>query len=187
MNHQRKSEIKVRGKCSTRPGSVVKMNGNGTRLTLMHTVNPKDQAQTVFSFGYQGHTVCSMIRVLNSNEISLLVDVRQNPISRKPGFGKSRLKPRLAEAGIEYVHYPCLGTPNSIRSRYCRNGQISLALKEYEKYLSSRLGCLQSLIESTRGKRFCLLCFENDYNSCHRGVIARKLEEMVKCQTTHLK
>jgi len=138
-----------------------------------------------FTLGYQRHTVASMLRVLRKYEVELVVDVRQNPISRKPGFAKARLQLELLRSGIEYLHYPCLGTPPSIRSLYCKNGQVELALRKYAVYLDDKPKCLQSLIDAASAKRFCLLCLENDHKFCHRGVIAARLAEMTRCSPIH--
>lgn len=146
----------------------------------------RTQPANFFTLGYQLHTIRSMLRVLKANQVEVLVDVRENPVSRKPGFSKSRLEAELSRAGVDYVHFQCLGNPSSIRSRYCRNGQIRRALKEYERYLLAKQDCVQSLIEAVSSRRFCLLCLEKDHNSCHRSVIARRLTELTKCQPIHL-
>lgn len=127
-----------------------------------------------------------MITILKANRVDLIVDVRQNPVSRKPGFAKSHLERELPKHGIEYLHYPPLGTPPFIRAIYLELGNVGLALKKYSSYLEHRRGCLQSLLNTVWPRRFCLLCLEKDHNFCHRGVIASKLVEMIRCQPTHL-
>ena len=139
-----------------------------------------------FTLGYQGHNLPSILRVLKQNDIDLLIDVRQNPVSRKAGFSASRLQTELGRRGIEYAHYPCLGTPTHIRLQYRKNGNAFMALKAYATYLSTKKVCLQSLIDFASSKRFCLLCLETDHNLCHRGVIAKKLVEMTQCRSIHL-
>jgi len=60
-----------------------------------------------FTIGYQAHSVPSMLRVLHANKVALLIDVRQNPVSRKTGFSGPRLQVELQQLGIEYAHYTC--------------------------------------------------------------------------------
>jgi uncharacterized protein (DUF488 family) len=139
-----------------------------------------------YTLGYQGHSVRSMLQLLDENEVDLLIDVRQNPVSRKKGFSGSRLKAQLEQYGIEYVHYPCLGTPARIRAQYRINGSASAALKAYTRYLNTKEPCLKSLIDFASSKRYCLLCLEKNYNLCHRAVIAKKLTEMTQWQPIHL-
>lgn len=142
--------------------------------------------QAVFTIGYQRHTVSSIISVLRANDIDLLIDVRQNPSSRKPGFSKNRLSQYLNLSGIDYIHFPCLGTPPRIRRLYFQSGQVEPALRQYDKYLESKAACLQSLKESVSGRRCCLLCLESCYTDCHRSVIAQKLARITRWTPVHL-
>jgi uncharacterized protein (DUF488 family) len=142
--------------------------------------------QAVFTIGYQSHTVASIIDVLHKHRIDLLIDVRQNPSSRKPGFSKRGLDKQLSSSGIDYVHFPCLGTPPAIRRYYFQSGQIELALKRYEKYLESKGACLQSLVDFASDRRCCLLCLESCYTTCHRSVIAEKLARIAQWTPIHL-
>lgn len=146
----------------------------------------QEHRKVFFTLGYQSHNVDSILKVLNENDIDLLVDVRQNPVSRKTGFSGPKLQEKLEQMGIEYAHYPCLGTPAHIRAQYKRSGNALGALKKYAAYLETKGRCLQSLVEFSSKKRFCLLCLEKDHNLCHRGVIADKLAEMTRCRPIHL-
>jgi uncharacterized protein (DUF488 family) len=142
--------------------------------------------QAVFTIGYQSHTVSSIVEVLRANQIDLLIDVRQNPSSRKPGFSKKGLDKHLGFSGIDYVHFPCLGTPPAIRRFYSQGGQIELALKRYEKYLESKTPCIRSLVELVSSRRCCLLCLESCYTMCHRSVIAQKVAKITRWTPIHL-
>jgi len=142
--------------------------------------------QTVYTIGYQGHTVSSIIDVLQAHKIELLIDVRQNPSSRKPGFSRKGLDKHLSVSGIDYVHFPCLGTPPAIRRFYSQSGQVELALKRYDRYLDSKTACLQSLVDFVSERRCCLLCLESRHTMCHRSVIAQKLALITQWTPIHL-
>src|SRR4051812_5124688 len=59
----------------------------------------------VGSTGYERHKDNrDFARALADAGIERLVDVRELPISRRRGYGKSGLTAAMAEAGIEYVH-----------------------------------------------------------------------------------
>lgn len=139
-----------------------------------------------FTLGYQSHTTRTLLRVLAENRVSLLVDVRQNPMSRKRGFSKLELQRSADLSGIEYLHFPCLGTPPRIRHFYARTGNLEKTLAQYEEHLRKRKKCLESLVGVVASKYFCLLCLESEYTSCHRSVIARHLAEMTGCRPIHL-
>jgi uncharacterized protein (DUF488 family) len=147
----------------------------------------RHEPATFFTLGYQSHTLNTFFNLLSENDVDILVDVRQNPVSRKRGFSKRFLERSASRLGIEYYHFPCLGTPPRIRKLYSQTGDVKKALEEYEEHLRSHKKCLLSLINIVTSKQFCLLCLESDYTSCHRSVIAHQLMEMTGCQPTHLK
>ena len=69
----------------------------------------------LFTVGYQGHNVSDLIGKLKQLKIKTVVDVRENPVSRKPGFNKLELNNELKKEGIHYLHYQELGTPRPLR------------------------------------------------------------------------
>jgi uncharacterized protein (DUF488 family) len=65
----------------------------------------------LFTVGYEATDIERFVKTLVSVGVKRLADVRAVAISRKKGFSKRKLAERLAEAGIEYVHYVDLGDP----------------------------------------------------------------------------
>ena len=149
-------------------------------------IRTRRSAKTLFTIGYQGHSVESLIRSLRSNDIEVLLDVRENPWSRKPGFSKAKLQNAMEAAGISYIHEPRLGTPSRIRGIYKDTGNVSKALAEYGRYLRKTPAPIEALAMMASGKKVCLLCLERDHNLCHRGVIAQQLCETSQWTQTHL-
>jgi uncharacterized protein (DUF488 family) len=149
-------------------------------------VKPVTTKEAFFTIGYQGHSVDSLICSLNANRVGVLLDVRENPWSRKPGFSKQKLQAAMEVAGIAYIHEPRLGTPSRIRNIYRETGDAASALMEYGRYLRKTPDVIEGLVAMASGKRVCLLCLESDHNMCHRGVIAQRLSEMTKWKPTHL-
>ena len=131
-------------------------------------------------------TVPTLLELLSANNVSLLIDVRENPISRKRGFSKVHLEKSVPGVGIEYLHFADLGTPPPIRKVFAETGDIQKALKQYEKHLRSRTQHLRSLLKRVSHARFCLLCLESDHTCCHRSIISMMLTEMTGCQSIHL-
>ncbi len=146
----------------------------------------KPSSDSFFTVGYQSHNIRTLLAVLTENKINVLVDVRQNPVSRKSGFSKRHLERRVPSYGIDYLHFPCLGTPPKIRKFYTTTGDARETLQRYQQHLRTRRSCLQSLIRIASSKQICLMCLEADHNSCHRSVIAQKLMEMTGWQAIHL-
>jgi uncharacterized protein (DUF488 family) len=127
-----------------------------------------------------------MVKVLAGHDVRVLIDVRQNPVSRKKGFSRKHLEEAMRSFGIDYLHCPELGTPPQIRKTYLSTGNVKRALMQYEKHLRTRECVLQTLLQRVRTQRFCLFCLEADHNSCHRSIIAQVLTEMTGCQPIHL-
>jgi uncharacterized protein (DUF488 family) len=139
-----------------------------------------------YTLGYQSHTFSTMVKLLAGHDVRVLVDVRQNPVSRKKGFSRKHLEQAVSFFGISYLHCPELGTPPRIRKTYLYSGNVQKALTQYEKHLRTRESVLQTLLKRVRTQRFCLLCLEADHNFCHRSIIAQVLTEMTGCQPIHL-
>jgi uncharacterized protein (DUF488 family) len=72
-------------------------------------VHPVPAAFTLFTVGYQGHTIETFLDLLLAYGITHIIDVRQLPFSRKPDFSKKRLTAHLAAVGIGYTHLVQLG------------------------------------------------------------------------------
>ena len=78
----------------------------------------------LLTIGYEGCTIDDVVAELRGARVSLLIDVRAVPMSRKPGFSKRQLAAGLDEQGIGYVHLQGLGTPKPGRDavRAIRSG-----------------------------------------------------------------
>ena len=76
----------------------------------------------LMTIGYEGMALKEFLHVLECCQVSMLVDVRELPISRKPGFAKAALSTALAERGIKYEHLANLGCPRDVRHAYRDDG-----------------------------------------------------------------
>jgi len=114
------------------------------------------------------------VDVLREHCIELLVDVRLNAISRRPGFSKRALSAALSAASIDYLHEPSLGNPPDNRPDF-RAG-LSLARRRYLRRMQvDGREALQRLANEVMERRTALLCVERDEVSCHRTCIADHL------------
>ncbi len=66
---------------------------------------------TLYTIGYEGRAVEDFIEDLRFADVEVLVDVRELPHSRRPGFSKSKLSEHVSRAGLEYLHLRSLGSP----------------------------------------------------------------------------
>ncbi len=133
---------------------------------------------TLFTIGYEGSTIDQYLYRLLLNNISALIDVRKNPLSRKHGFSQSHLQKYMAKANIEYYHLPELGISSKLRKNL--NGMQSYK-NLFEHYALTILPEQEQAIEEIRKllhqhQRIALTCFEAKHSMCHRHKIAELFE-----------
>ena len=133
------------------------------------------KAVPLYTVGYEGRTPDGLVAVLRQAGVTKVVDVRQLPLSRKPGFSKSALAAFLSRNGIEYVGFPKLGTPPAIRNQYKKTGDFARLKKDYLPYLRSQGSALDELRKLAAQGGCALLCFERDPAKCHRSTLASVL------------
>lgn len=130
----------------------------------------------LFTIGYEGETIPGFIARLQAAGVRLLIDVREKPMSRKPGFSKRVLAAHLAEADIGYEHLAALGTPKEIREDYKHDHNFDKFASRYARVLEPEAEARRRCLELARATPACLLCFEADPATCHRSVLAARLK-----------
>ena len=104
--------------------------------------------------------------------------MREIALSRKNGFSKSILASELRKNGIIYKHLPELGSPKDIRHQLHQDWDYERFFKEYQKHIHDE-DVMQniSIIEGlAKRKKTILMCFEKDFNKCHRNIVAEELK-----------
>ncbi|MFD7298366.1 DUF488 family protein [Streptomyces sp. NPDC059897] len=132
----------------------------------------------LWSAGYEGRDIDSFVASLLEAQISMVADVRLTPISRKPGFSKTRLGNALDEAGIAYIHLRALGNPKDNRAPFWE-GRISEGRARFRSLLRTEAAQadLDELAEHAAQARVAVLCFEKDQQRCHRHVVLETLRK----------
>lgn len=129
-----------------------------------------------YTVGYEGRAVEAFVEGLVARGVEVLVDVRELPVSRKPGFSKSKLARHVSEADIEYLHLRSLGSPRDSRRRLKESGDFDSFSREYTDHLRMNAEDVELLLELILGgKRAALMCFERDHTRCHRTLLAQEL------------
>ena len=146
-----------------------------------------DTKPAVFSIGYEGLTIDSFLNKLIANNITVVVDVRNNPQSMKYGFSKKSFKQYIESAGLalsrvegmRYIHIPELGIPSSMRKGLGESVSHKTLFKAYEnKLLPKQESEIKQLIDLTnKNERIALVCFEADHNFCHRHTLIEHLQK----------
>ncbi|GHU88794.1 hypothetical protein FACS189476_06530 [Spirochaetia bacterium] len=152
------------------------LNDNEMKTVRNTHAQLKQDGQVLFTIGYEGLSVETYINTLIQNDVHLLCDVRNNPLSRKFGFSKSNLGYFLQNVGIEYVHIPELGIISGKRKSLETKEDYDVLFGEYSETLSAKkryLDDVHTLMQTK--KRIALTCFEHDPQFCHRHVIRDNL------------
>lgn len=140
----------------------------------------------LYTFGYEGLDLDTFIDRLKEAGVRQLVDVREYPLSRKKGFSKNALSAALVARGIEYVSVTALGCPKVIRQRFKLDGDWGTYERSFCRYLKTQANAVRELALAAKRKTACLLCFEADYNRCHRSLVARAAVASGAPQLVHL-
>jgi uncharacterized protein (DUF488 family) len=129
----------------------------------------------LMTIGYESLSRSEFFGILERCGVTLLVDIRELPISRKPGFKKAALESAVVERGLKYVHVVELGCPRDIRHEYREDGDWARYTKRFKAYLNCQTEAIDKVAARIREERCCLLCYEKDFNFCHRSIVAEKI------------
>lgn len=126
----------------------------------------------LFTAGYEGIDIDSFLEQLSDAGVDKVIDVRQYPISRKPGFSKTAFSSKLQAAGISYEHIRALGCPKPVRDQYKKDGDWSRYARGFREYIATQEEAVQRVVEEANHHDACLVCFEADATFCHRRLVA---------------
>ena len=145
---------------------------------------PEVSGVALLTIGYEGKSIETYLNQLIEQDVDVLCDVRRNPLSRKYGFSKGRLRQAVEGVGIEYRHYANLGIPSAKRKDLKAQTDYDHLFDHYEKEIlpecSGDLEDIMSLLEGS--KRVALTCFELLPHQCHRSRVAKALMEYSRWQ-----
>jgi uncharacterized protein (DUF488 family) len=143
--------------------------------------------RTLYTIGYEKTLLKDVVSTLAAARVATLIDVRDRPISRRPGFSKRQLAAATEDAGMSYVHLQALGTPPE--------GRLAGRRREWDRFWGiveeklarpeAELGLLEAA-EIAQAASSCLLCYEADWQICHRRRIAEILVQRHGFDVSHL-
>jgi uncharacterized protein (DUF488 family) len=143
--------------------------------------------QTLYTIGYEKALLKDVLAALTKAGVATLIDVRDRPISRRPGFSKRQLAAAIEDAGMHYVHLKALGTPP--------DGRLANRRREWDRFwaiVEEKLARpeaeldLHEALEIAEAAPSCLLCYEADWRVCHRRRIAEILVQRRGFAVRHL-
>jgi len=159
-----------------------------SRALVAEAVPDKAEAGLT-TIGYEGKSLEKYLNQLLQNGVTLLCDVRKNPLSRKYGFSKKTLSAACEGVGIRYEHLPELGIASESRRELKSQADYDALFAEYKKdtlpLRQNELARIQQWIESDE-ERVALTCYELLPKQCHRRCVADALEPRMGLATMHL-
>lgn len=141
---------------------------------------------TIYTIGYSGFSIDDFVNALQSNRISLLVDVRSQPYSQHfPDYHKDILEKTLKRSGICYRNCAKEFGARQEDPAYCADeGYL-----DFELFAKSPvfLGGYEKLIgRMKQGDRCALMCAEKDPFNCHRSILVSRPFHEAGYEVIHL-
>lgn len=153
---------------------------NQEELEKVTKANPKSNNTVLFTIGYEGISLEEYLVRLLKNDVKVLVDVRNNPLSMKYGFSKSQLKKYCTSLAIDYVHIPEVGIQGNQRQELNTQSDYDKLFAVYRKNNLTQTKAHQNEILELlkQHKRIALTCFEANICQCHRKHLAEAIETL---------
>jgi len=133
------------------------------------------------TIGYEGRSLEAYLNLLSMDGVTVLCDVRRNPLSRKYGFSKRALESGCTAVGIRYAHLPQLGIASDQRRDLRTRADYDALFLRYERdYLPHQGEALAAIRDwIAAGERVALTCYELHPEQCHRHCVTEALQEQM--------
>ena len=96
------------------------LGGDPEALQRIEDERPVTTPAALFTIGYEGRSLEGYLNALLGAGVTILCDVRRNPLSRKYGFSKTTLSSVCVGIGLRYEHLPELGIAADRRTSSAR-------------------------------------------------------------------
>lgn len=147
-------------------------------LAAIKAAQPDPGKAGICTIGYEGRSLEGYLNLLLKSGVTMLCDVRRNPLSRKYGFSKRTLSSSCEGVGIRYEHLPELGIDGRRRRELETQADYDALFADYERDdLPQQQQALKEIDAwVSRGERVALTCYESLPQQCHRHCVAEALE-----------
>lgn len=153
---------------------------NRNQMDKVETARPSSNKTILYTIGYEGISLEAYLNKLVKNDVKVLVDVRNNPLSQKYGFSKSLLSSCCNKLGIEYVHFAEVGIQSEDRKELNEQADYDTLFDSYRDNTLPRTTDTQKKILSLleQKQRIALTCFEANICQCHRKHLSEAITRL---------
>lgn len=133
----------------------------------------------IWTIGHSTRSEQEFAQILLAHQISVLVDVRTFPGSRRyPQFNKSVLSESLEKVGVKYQHEPGLGGRRTPRKDSHNTAWRNAQFRGYADHMETDefAAVIKELLELAHANRIAVMCAEAVWWKCHRSLIADYLK-----------
>lgn len=163
---------------------------SASEINEVNKSRPGNNNTCLYTIGYEGLSIEEYLNKLIREDVKLLVDVRNNPVSMKFGFSKTTLKRFCESLGIEYIHIPEVGIKSDFRKNLSDQSSYDELFVKYNDEIITTTTDKQIYILNLlkKHKRIALTCFEAQICQCHRTHLAAAIGRLKewKYEIVHL-
>ena len=132
---------------------------------------------TIFTIGHSNHPFERFVELLSQQRVSLLVDIRRFPSSRKhPHFNRERLEALFRAQGIGYEWIEELGgrRPAAKDRESPNQGLRNESFRNYADYMSTEpfQHGIDKLLALAKKRSVAIMCAEGLWWQCHRRLVS---------------
>lgn len=141
----------------------------------------------LFTIGHSNHTPEKFVKLLENAGIDEIIDVRSTPYSQLATFANRENLEKLLSS-LE-IHYLYLGGSLGGHIPDLQGNKKADRLKAYEEIMQMPAfqNGITSLIDEMDRRRVCILCAEEDPESCHRRLLVGRSIIEQGIQVIHLR
>jgi len=149
-------------------------------MGLVNDERPGVDGKILYTVGYEGISLEAYLNKLIRNDIRLLIDVRNNPLSHKFGFSKGSLQKYCSTLQIEYRHFPEVGIQSAYRQELKSQMDYDKLFEAYKENTLGKTSVIQQTILDllVKYQRIALTCFEANICQCHRKPLAESITKL---------
>ena len=134
---------------------------------------------SIYTIGHSTRLLKDLIDLLHENRIQSLVDVRRFPGSRRhPHFNREALEASVPQALIQYRWLPELGGRRAARKDSHNRAWRNAGFRGYADYMETEpfKNAIASLLTDAREQTIAIMCAEQAWQQCHRGLVSDYLK-----------